>query len=284
MAEQVAHTTGSHTYEHLHEVASRHREEGYASLTGHGLGQQGLTRSRRTYEQGTLGNLTAQLGVFLWILQEFHDFLHLLLGTFLSGHVLERDVQVAAFLIHLGFRLAHAEDTATAGTSCSHTAEQVDPEHDEEYPEQVVEDKRRDIACILIVVVEIALELAFGTLLVNEGFYLVNAAELHLHKGIRAHLLRAGLEDFADMLGLHIHLKRVLRLVHHDLRGIAFGNQRLELFVGNLLADRTVLAYRVTTGKIHRNESHEHQDVNPAHVKLRHLRFGVILVLLFHAL
>ena len=116
LAEQVAHTTGTHAHEHLNEVASRHREEGHAGFSGHGLGQQRLTCSRRTNEQRSLGNLSAQFGVFLRVLQEFHNLLHFLLGTLLSGHVLERDVQVAAFLIHLGFRLAHIEDAAS-GTS-----------------------------------------------------------------------------------------------------------------------------------------------------------------------
>jgi hypothetical protein len=116
LAEQVAHTTGTHAHEHLYEVTARHGEEGHAGLAGNGLGQQRLTSSRRSHEQGSLGNLTAQVGVFLRILQEFNDFLHFLLGTFLSGHVLERDVQVAAFLVHLGLRLAHVEDSASGTT------------------------------------------------------------------------------------------------------------------------------------------------------------------------
>ena len=116
LAEQVAHTTGTHAHEHFNKIAARHGEEGHASLACNSLGQQRLTRSRRSHEQSALGNLTSQFGVFLRILQELNDFLHLLLGTFLSGHVLERDVQVAAFLVHLGLRLAHVEDSASGTT------------------------------------------------------------------------------------------------------------------------------------------------------------------------
>ena len=116
LAEQVAHTTGTHAHEHFNEVATRHGEEGHAGLACNSLGQQRLTRSRRSHEQSSLGNLTSQFGVFLRILQELNDFLHLLLGTFLSGHILERDVQVAAFFVHLGLRLAHVEDSASGTT------------------------------------------------------------------------------------------------------------------------------------------------------------------------
>ena len=55
---QVTDTRGTHTDKHLDEVGTRHREERHASLTSHSLCQQRLTRSRRAYQQGTLGNLT----------------------------------------------------------------------------------------------------------------------------------------------------------------------------------------------------------------------------------
>ena len=59
LLEEVADTTGTHTHEHLHEVGTRHREERDTGLTGHSLGEQGLTGSRRSHEQGALGNLSA---------------------------------------------------------------------------------------------------------------------------------------------------------------------------------------------------------------------------------
>ena len=39
LLEQVAHTTGTHADEHLHEVGAAHREERHTGLTGHGLCQ-----------------------------------------------------------------------------------------------------------------------------------------------------------------------------------------------------------------------------------------------------
>ena len=59
LLEEVADTTGTYTYEHLHEVGTRHREERDTGLTGHSFGEQGLTGSRRPHEQGALGNLSA---------------------------------------------------------------------------------------------------------------------------------------------------------------------------------------------------------------------------------
>ena len=111
---KVTHARGTHTHEHFYKVGTRHREEGHTSLTGHSLRKQCLTRSRRTYQEGTLGNLTAQVGIFLRILQEVHNLLHLLLRSCLSGHILEGDAQVTTLLVHLSLRLAHAEDAASA--------------------------------------------------------------------------------------------------------------------------------------------------------------------------
>ena len=59
LTEGVAHTTGTDTDEHLHEVGTRHREEGHSCLSGNGLRQQRLSCSRRSYEQRTLGNLSS---------------------------------------------------------------------------------------------------------------------------------------------------------------------------------------------------------------------------------
>ena len=103
LAEEVAHTGCTHADEHLYKVRACQREERYVRLACHGLGQQGLTRARRTDQQSALGNLSTQFGIFLRLLQELHDFFHLLFGSGQSGHVLEGDFgRVAAFLEQLG--------------------------------------------------------------------------------------------------------------------------------------------------------------------------------------
>ncbi len=139
LLEQVTHTAGTHAYEHLHEVGTRHREEWHTSLAGYGLCHQRFTRSRRTYEQCALGNLSAQFGVFLRVLQEIHNLLHLLLGTRLSGHILESDLQVAAVLVHLCTALTYGEDASAHARTATHAAHDEDPHgHNDENRQDVV--------------------------------------------------------------------------------------------------------------------------------------------------
>src|SRR5699024_11485681 len=60
LSEQVTHTGGADTDEHLDEVRTGDRVEGRPGLTRHRTGQQGLTGSGRPHEQYTLGDLRAQ--------------------------------------------------------------------------------------------------------------------------------------------------------------------------------------------------------------------------------
>ena len=114
LAEHVAHTTGTHADEHFDEVGTTHREERHAGFTGYGLGQQRLTCSGRADEQCSLGYLSAQVCVFLRVLQELYNLFYLLLGTGLSGHILKGYAQIVAFFVHLGLRLAHVEHATSA--------------------------------------------------------------------------------------------------------------------------------------------------------------------------
>ena len=101
MTEEVANEACTNAYEHLDEVRTAHREERYTSLASNSLRQQRLTCSRRAYEQCTLRNLSSEVSVFLRFLKEVYNLLHLLLGSSLSGYVLERNAKVVALLIHL---------------------------------------------------------------------------------------------------------------------------------------------------------------------------------------
>ena len=68
-------------------------EEAY-SLAGDGLGQQGLAGTGRADEQDALGQLGAELGVLLGVLEVLDDLLQLGLGFVHAEHVLERDVRL----------------------------------------------------------------------------------------------------------------------------------------------------------------------------------------------
>ena len=131
MGKDVAHAAGAHTDEHFDEVGAAHGEERHASLTGYSLGQERLTGSRRTNEQRALGYLSTQIGVFLWVLEEVDNLLHLLLGALLSSDILEGHAHLVAFLIELGLALADVEHAATA-TGIAHAAGEEPKEEEEE--------------------------------------------------------------------------------------------------------------------------------------------------------
>ena len=113
--EQIAHTARAYTHKHFDEVRTAHGEEWHIGFTSHSLCQEGFTGSRRAYEERAFGDFTSEFGVFLGILQEVYDFLHLLFRTFLSGNVFEEHSVVVFFVELLRFALSHREH-ATAGT------------------------------------------------------------------------------------------------------------------------------------------------------------------------
>ena len=289
---EITHTRGAHTHEHLYEVGTRHREERYTGLTGYGLGQQRLTRSRRTDQQSALGNLSAQLRVLLRVLQEVHNLLHLLLRTGLTGHVLERDAQLAALLVHLRLRLADTEDAATAETAAAaaHESHKEYPDaHDEQQGQQLPQQTGEEVTLALVVVRQLTGELLLGLRLLHKQLHLVHTAYLHLHVGVRAHLLVSFVEHVADVLGLDIHLQLVLVLVHHNLVRIATLDVRLEITVRRLgphlchpvAATRHIQGYQRDDG-----DEVDPVHVEPWHVHLRTVRLvlPILYVLVFQCL
>ena len=131
LLEEVAHSAGTHSDEHLDEVATRHREEWHFGFACHGFCQQGLTCSWRPDEECTLWYLSAQLGVFGRILEEVDYFVHLALGFCLSCYVLECDSVFGRILFEeFGLRLSEAE-YASAHASASHAVHDEEPEDDE---------------------------------------------------------------------------------------------------------------------------------------------------------
>ena len=122
LLEDIADTTCAHADKHLDKVGTTHREERHCRFACHGLGQQGLTGSRRTNEEGSLRNLATHIGIPLRILEKLYDFLHLLFGSFLTCHVLEGDIQFVSLLIELGFRLTDVKDATSTSSAATHPA------------------------------------------------------------------------------------------------------------------------------------------------------------------
>src|ERR1700722_8524796 len=88
--EKVSHPAGTNSDEELDEVGTTHGEEGHLGLTRHRFRQQRLTRPGRTYQQSTLWYLSAECGIFFWILQEIDDLHPLDLGFIQPRHIIER--------------------------------------------------------------------------------------------------------------------------------------------------------------------------------------------------
>ena len=131
LTEYVAHAAGSYADKHLDKVGTAHREERHVGLACHGFGQQRLTGSGRADKQRSLGDFTSELGKLLWFFQELHYLGHLLLGAFLTSHILECDAHLAGFLVELGFTLADIE-YAAAGSATVHAVHEEEPYEDEQ--------------------------------------------------------------------------------------------------------------------------------------------------------
>ena len=95
LLEKVANAAGADADEHLDKIGTRNREKRNVRFARDGLGQQGLTRSRRAHHQNALRDLAAELLKFLRVFQKFDDLLQLFLGFIDTGNVLECD----AFLL-----------------------------------------------------------------------------------------------------------------------------------------------------------------------------------------
>ena len=75
LLEQVTNPAGAHAHEHLHKIRTGNGEEGHVGFARHSLGKQGLAGTGRAYQQRALGQLCADGGVLLGIVEEIDDFL-----------------------------------------------------------------------------------------------------------------------------------------------------------------------------------------------------------------
>ena len=93
-------------------------------FSGHCLGKQRLTGSRRAYQQGTFGQLGTNGRIFPRIVKEINHLLERFLGLILACHIPEGD---SGLFLHIGFGLALADaahHTAAFVHPAEHKAEQ----------------------------------------------------------------------------------------------------------------------------------------------------------------
>ena len=142
MVEEVANTRSTNTHKHLDKVRTRHREEGYISLTRNGLSQEGLTRSRRAYKECALRNLSSESLIFVGLLEEVYNLHNLDFGLLQARNILECYSLLLLLVKDLGTRLANIHNVATATTTCAthHRAHKEYPHHDDKQPRQELDE------------------------------------------------------------------------------------------------------------------------------------------------
>src|SRR5690606_764892 len=128
LLEQVAHARRAHADEHLDEVGAGEREERRARLARHRFGEQRLAGSRRADEQHALGQLAAELGKLLRVLEKIDDFDDFLFGFVEARHVFEGDLLLAHRVEQHRLVLADVEHLRAR----IHAPQQEDPQqHDQ---------------------------------------------------------------------------------------------------------------------------------------------------------
>ena len=134
--EHVADAAGADADEHLNEFRAADRKERHARLAGHGPGQQRLAGARRPHQQNALGHMAAEPLELFRALEEFDDFLQIVLDAFQAGDVGERDLPPRGF-VALGRALAEAgENPAAAHELIARAADHEPPQPADQHQRQ----------------------------------------------------------------------------------------------------------------------------------------------------
>src|SRR5690606_5267201 len=124
---------GADADEHFDEVRARNGEERNARLAGDRAREQRLAGAGRADQQRALGNLSAELGEPLPLLEELDDLLELLARLVDSGDVVERHPALL-FGQQRGRRLAEAHRPRTA--ALLHLAEREERDSEDQQERQ----------------------------------------------------------------------------------------------------------------------------------------------------
>ena len=142
LAENVTHTGCANADEHFDELGSGDRDEGDAGLTGHGLGEKGLTSSGGAVQDDTAGNAAAVGGVHLGLLEKVHDLGELELGAVASCDIVKVDASVGNHLdLSLGLAESHGVAWATTHPAGAASTAGVAGEEEETSEQDGGEDK-----------------------------------------------------------------------------------------------------------------------------------------------
>src|SRR6266567_544629 len=127
LVEEVTHPAGADTDQHFDKLRAAHREERHFRLTCHSTGKQGLTGSRRPYEQHTTRDFAAQALEFARRLQKFHHLHQIVFGFIHTSHIRKGSTGPISWH-NLGSGLPKAEGILLA-LSCPATNEEDHANH-----------------------------------------------------------------------------------------------------------------------------------------------------------
>ena len=123
LVEQIAHAGCTHADVHLHKVRAGDGVEGHTGFTSTSTGQQGLTGTRRAYQQHAMRDTGTQRIELIRALEELHNFLEFLFFLVLTGHIGKGgSLFVLVLVLYLG--LAHVHDAAATGAATHHGEQQ----------------------------------------------------------------------------------------------------------------------------------------------------------------
>src|SRR5574344_1729965 len=90
LLEHLAHTAGTDTDKHFHEVGTGNSKERHFGLAGNRFGQQCFTRTWLPHHQYATGNFTAQTLETAWVAQKLDQLAHFFLGFVTTGDIGQR--------------------------------------------------------------------------------------------------------------------------------------------------------------------------------------------------
>src|SRR6185437_411684 len=131
LLEQITHTRGPDSHEHLHEIRSADAEERHPGFSGNRFRQQRLARTRRPHDQHAFGDAPTEFLELPRFFQKLNDLLHFFFGFFNAGHIGERHL-LPLFGGHSGAALHKRQGLVPSDLHLTH----------EEKPEAEEEKKR----------------------------------------------------------------------------------------------------------------------------------------------
>ena len=281
LLEQVADTRGAHADEHLDEIGTRNREERHVGLPCDGLGQQGLARSRRAYEQRALRNLGAQLLVFVGLLEEIDDLHDLDLRLLQAGHILERHALGVVLVkdLRLGFADVHNATAASGARAARHGAHDEEPRSDDHHPRQQVDQNRGPVVGLVFIDHRNGLPrlLLGGLQILAKRIYRTDGeSQLHTRLGQAVETL---IHLIVTVLLAGLLFQEHLRLVAvHDLDLLHVALLNHLLHGGPVAGQRRFIA---AVEQIPADDEQTDQAVDPQHRRPRHVHIHFIVVLAF---